>query len=834
MWILRYRYDTEDGNWCSISCCLKQGPIYDIGRSTKSPLHIKNDKSISRKHIQLKVNKENELNVLNTGKLTTLNAEVLMVDQSLNFHPKGQLRLELGIKPIIATIEWQDQVWKVSHDLLYNSMFKRQEFNSYGISVTTTMSTRTNLQIIKQNQDTYSNCLFSLVKGIDIVRESFLSDFQSHLYMTPTDYDGIWKNLLQKHMVFPDFTTCVSIFQNISIIVASKSIYNLFKYTIEVAGGELLYCENIEKFEQFIQEAAHSKDVIILKHITEANLTNDKNSNIDISEDARKLEKLKAAAESLGYKLHDVNDLVDAVLKRDPRQLLEKIPTKISFRSEKGLEEPKRPLEIDELITPVPDKVSETAPFKGQLENSTARNSFEIMEQKIPVKRKRPNRSKVRPLDSLDFFAGGTIQAKNEGIQKNQEFGMTRVAEGNSEGFNDVDKDDVIDEENVEPPRKKPRRKPVKSLENLMMREKTQAEQHNKEIGKKPTGNECANKKPGPEDKKQKEPEAVPPYAMNEIAIILERPGQLEQSNNTASANGTRHIPVQADNCALPNETRIPPNTLLTHEGVHNHSTALVEAIQDTKSREVSRLKNTLIQIDKNELTENAINSLSNLAIVETKDLIRKNSERGRYISSDTCLWEGRKNFKKFIKVQPRRSQRETFDSDGNNIVKNSAFLITREYVPLKKFDPNEKEQIDDTFFLNHSANEGPIPAQPRRIDETSNLTDDEEGPVFNFKRTKSKDPSISPRKEQTLTNGDIEMKETSRSENRLFVTDEDDSQSLNITDNSIEAPERSISNPLRVNDKPSSGGNTPRLPRFTEASDDDDDEPRFRFRSRR
>ncbi|SSD61278.1 uncharacterized protein SCODWIG_03039 [Saccharomycodes ludwigii] len=133
--------------------------------------------------------------------------------------------------------------------------------------------------------------------------------------------------------------------------------------------------------------------------------------------------------------------------------------------------------------------------------------------------------------------------------------------------------------------------------------------------------------------------------------------------------------------------------------------------IDEVKSKEIDKItqSTTYATVDEAELTEEAITNFAAMAIVvaPAKNIMRKTTNSPAFKKQNHASPQKRKNFKKFVKVWPKKSDDEPPSNQAASIVKNKAYLITRNFIPLKNYDRNSRTHIpdsDDEFLENGNA----------------------------------------------------------------------------------------------------------------------------------
>ncbi|CUS21815.1 LAQU0S04e01442g1_1 [Lachancea quebecensis] len=790
MWILRYQYIDETGSEVRVSCCLKIGTQYVVGRSVKSPLQIKGDKSISRKHVQLEVEQNSMLKILNAGKLTKICGGNVKVDQVLEFGVDQNVTLEMGAGPVKGTITHESTVWKIPHDLAITENLKNH-LSLYNIQITNSLTSKTSIQIIKEHQSSYGNCLFALVKKIPIFFESFIGDFVSQFTDIHIDFDARWKQVTMKNTPFPKHQTKDAVFKGLNFVVINQKSFAIYKSIIDAGSGNLWLCDDISSLGAFIEQQIKSESVVILIHLVEEGhkIASEQKNSVYIQE----AKLLKSKARSLGLKIYDVNDVVDAVLKDNIQGLLDRVP------QEKALEE-NLVLESNVISRTLADKATDA---------SSLRN-----------KRKRANRQ-IRPLDSLAFFGGGSSLSQNaEKVHVPAEKQSVALQE-DLEGHTDSGEHQLS---------KKPRKELVvlytneKKLPNSSENPIYQGDQIDfKPSSERETPSEISKEnKPAYTEKLSKAPTGP---AEDGRAVL---PPSIQKHNLKGS-----HIPSS--------EANNNDNVDHTDHDVQavKRPRSLIRAFQEAKLHEVDRLKKNMADVGSEELTEEAINMLDNLASVEKVDLMRKPNETientNQRISTNP-QWAKRKNFKKFVKLWPSHSSRSSPDN-VSDAIRNKAYLITRDYVSLRPFDGARDNNVVDEF---DDAIEQHVTAEQPSLTTTSGSlaalgVEVENEPTFAFQSQRG--ATLQTNLPEREANSRWAQERGPERDQELFVVDEDDSQSqtMRFGNSNPEFASRleESDQKLQLNEQ----GTPKAAPPKTSApheSDDSDDEPQFRFQSRR
>ncbi|CEP60658.1 Xrs2p LALA0_S01e15984g [Lachancea lanzarotensis] len=793
MWVLRFECKGQDGTQFKCSCCLKQAIRYDIGRSTKSPLHIKNDKSISRSHLQLETDDKNFLNVINTGKLTKINGKHVKVGHTAKFSPTSKTTFELGAEPIVAILTYENALWKIPHDISMAESVK-QQLSLYGIDAAVTLSPNTTMQIVKQREGNYGNCLFALVSGIPVLRETIISDFLQQLDNIHTNFDERWRELVENNSLFPKYVPFPSIFQTLNFVVTSRKVFAIFKHIVDAGKGTLWMCDGVANLESFVKYQVRSDNVVILVHLNNVSssvLSRDESNGLDEIQEAK---SLKAGAKKIGLGVFDVNDLVNAVLNRDVTPLLRRISVQENTPDAAS-----------------PERVDSGSEQRGISVSQDTMNST--------LKKRKFNRQRVQPLNSLTFFGGGSSIASQEtkATGEQPQLGKTAVSEEQL----------MVEDAAVQPTPKKPRLDhDVKARELSVMPSESENAIPSKRAHNS-TEDEDGQSSAVSKRHTIESPTIPSSPSVTDVAELENRNDNIDDSINKESRMEKLAAPNYSFGSSRGDSAHAVDGITLRNS---TRPGSFVRAIQEAKSHEVDRIKEKMADVQGGELTEEALMQLDNLAIVESTDLLRSRNDVSRVTTTDAnAPWSGRKNFKKFVKIWPQRSSRSSSGS-VNDAIRNKAYMITRDYVPMQQFDPRRVSPPVEDMVLDprQSNTEEPI-ASENGIDFGVQVEDDEQVFEFTSQRPSTHAAHTTPEKFQ------------SENQQELFIIDEDDSQQQ-ATENLFsdkDAVGPGFASVPNTHSKPISYPENSRRQRSGGVdsegdSDDSDDEPKFRFRSRK
>ncbi|QLQ80747.1 hypothetical protein HG537_0E01000 [Torulaspora globosa] len=774
MWILRYKYDLDDGTIRNVSCCLQSDQTYTIGRSSKSVLNIKNDKSISRNHISVTWSKDNgRITVRNQGKLTAAGGKYLKVDEEMKFQESlfrdKSIVIELGTKPIIVDITWKDAIWDIPQSF---SKFT-DELSRFGIEAQIGQANvRSTAVVVTENEA--QRCLFGLVYHIPLKTTQFLCSVNDVLSSSDAAFDESWNKLDrdERMIVAPGGHTLKPDFSGLKfyMIEQNEQVTRYIQKAITRGRGELVCVRTSEELLGLLKSEDSTENIVVVQS-----------------------PEFKPA--QAGITAFTLDDIVNKVQNNATAKLLGGVP---NFS----------------LAAPISESSPAAEGSSGSklAEISQARQTAEEAKQDVekpPAKKRRLNRRAVKPLDSLMFFAGGD-SFKSEALSDTS-----------------IPPSDALEKKAPSPTDELTQAEPEQSLGTTSSLENKEQptfveksyDNHNS-AAREPTQPITSNVK-SPIPVESHDEQAGAHEKIEESKISQEQDRRTQDDEYARKKQPTRQRTLR-DASSGENDPRraVTPNE------------DLVEVINDVKNREVKRLNSTLIQVSTDELTEDAINQLGNLAIIRpNKSLIRERGRNnGEQAADHDMPWHGRKNFKNFFKIQPKYKEdhhSDKYREGSSDFIRRSAFPLIKEYVPLK---PYSKDQLNRTEDF-------PAIAKERSVSGTDlDRATDHSPEQVSFTHT---------------SNGPTPVQE-------LFVVDEDDLQNSHPTvpeeqtihDEEFETadvlPSRQDSGFMHTRKRKTTDTRSPA--RFSgignndtgddnddddDDDDDDADEPKFKFRRR-
>ncbi|KAL3235079.1 hypothetical protein RNJ44_02867 [Nakaseomyces bracarensis] len=787
MWIIRYCYEEEDGQIQNVSCCMKKNTVYTIGRSSKNSLSIKNDKSISRLHISLEwKDDENVILITNQGKLSKIGDKYIQQSETIKFETsERQTEISLGTVPIYVKLEYSNETFDIPNSLM---QFK-ESLESIGINCKVDMSSEDITKLITVGSYDYRE-LFASVKNIRVYSSGILTEICNKLINAHSNFDDIWQKIEK---------------QNYRKIEITSSITELSNYNSDIF---FILFNLPSSINMYLKPVIHQISLEIHENVSSTDdinrfLTSSKESEIPIVINQGNLNTSKLSRNVICIEVHDIFDsLKDGVLYREV--LKQKT---LNCRS---VDESDNDLSKT-LVTPQKRNASES------INNSVNEGT---------IKRKRVRRQKVQPLNSLSFFAGGGVtdttdekdfKDKNDENKKKDSSNRIDAIQNNSTLENETTPIPTANEAEY-----------TNNKTELSQPSGTNSFDDTSNIGQ----NKNVEEIPAPNSFDSEATETRIPAENNDnISKTPRRDNGLQNTKQDKTKDNS--ITNEGSTNTESHETENDEPASLKSEMLHaNHDTNnrtksdIVKLVQDTKLNEVKRLHSDMVQIDDEELTDDAINKLGNLSIIEpSSSILRKTSNDTQ--KSNNCKWKGRKNFKKFVKLEPKYKNHETNTASRNEFIRNSASLITRDFVETTNtYRKDSILQNDDLIpEMNNSID--------KNIEEIAISDEDDDEQSFSFTRYSDR------------TNDRTNKVLNERREPQLFVVDDEfeDSQEPNtMKANTNELEEKDTTNePKAVGEPAIATRKSPRKRRlfnFNENnnsdSDDDDDKPRFKFSRQR
>lgn len=735
MWTLKYQYELEDGSVHCVSCCLRRNETYSIGRSSKNLLNVKNDKSISRQHVSLSWDgNERQLVLVNQGKMTMTGGKYMKIGESVNFNASqgGVINVELGTKPLTVELQWVKFFWDIPPSCSEFAL----SLEELGVEVLLGVADeRSNLMILDPTLDyDEDRCLYGLIKGVPLMNQKLLTEFCAAVSGSETDFETLWSKMMVNHDLhaLPEHVSGKGelIFEGLEFFLLCPTIATVNKYmekAIEAAGGKISRADNMQELQNVIQLRQSTSNIVVL------------NTSF-----------IKVDLASPVHKTYSVKDVIEAVLHGDISKLMNGVS--------KSRDSSKRTVE------PTTTETIE----KPNIENSS-------------TKRRRLNRPKVKPLDSLSFFAGGeTLREQPTPVEVAAGLTSRNIPEETSKK-GEIDTSKVVYANNTD----EVASKSLGNLESVPSKLSKSQTLLNKVLSNQSTEGHS-------------EDALIPTTVPVEPNKLMKTPrnralGQ-ENESRVVPATGSQSKAQIKRTPTLSNYNSSEPRKK------SSSSDDMIQVIQDAKNREVKRLSSTIVQVDQEELTDQAIQKLGDLALVDQNDslLRQKNGEPTSDSHESHPEWNHRKNFKKFVKIWPqyRRQEDQTAREGSSDTIRNRAFLLTRQYVPMRKYIPGSDRQLHEDLYDFPEHNTVTHESRGQRFDGEEQ---------FSFSR---------PSKENGGDNS-----------NKLFVVDEDDeSQNEVIPEAPVPRSSATTSETVRIQHRPEAAIQ----------EEDSDDEPTFTFKRKK
>ncbi|EDO16066.1 hypothetical protein Kpol_1016p5 [Vanderwaltozyma polyspora DSM 70294] len=692
MWVLRYQYSLDDGSVEKISCCIRNEETYYLGRSSKNQLSVRNDKSISRQQISIQWDRDKDcIMVKNLGKVTMVEERYLSDGETLSFQSKNDLvTMKIGTTPIVVNLSWEVKrcnYMKTDMDMVHL-------LQSYGFQPTTIENSHS-LDMIIQNDvttisDKYLKC-YSMIHDTILINSKTLRDILTNNIIMTKKFDSYWVKLNSHESNIQNHT--------INVTKLAKSLKGMHMFLLDPESY------NCEYFEKFLEEIGCIPRKFLNINDLETYLETQFKGGEFLLLSSAKLENQSRLERFISIPLESFLDKL-LFLDLDFGQSINR-----SKEESKNVIEPV----LKEVGV---EQTTEAVPIS---------KNVEIYEPQ--PKKRRLNRSRVKPLDSLNFFAGGvtSIGASQLPLPVEEANNITRKKDKEvikSQGKGEINIETEMDESgngellSTASEFKKPKSDVQHKLEKRMQ----VAIDRSPEKIKKPKLEE-------------------------NISIQQLLSNKVKSTSDTSSVLIETQIAKESNTKAI-EYGKVRQKTLTDYkhtsdERIERPSVDLVHAIQDIKERETLRVKTSIVEIKENELTEEAINKFSDLTVVDINTRLFKDKSldinKPANSNQNNMDWSGKKNFKKFVKMVPKykRSQGNGQHADScSTFIRNSAMLITRNFVPMKQYSKldNNSNSNEMTDFSNIEVNKKPV----EKNREAYSSDDSVDEPSFTFTRNSS------------------------------------------------------------------------------------------------
>ncbi|CAG99134.1 Xrs2p [Kluyveromyces lactis] len=833
MWIVSFIFDDEAEKSHKVCKALQYGVEYSIGRSAKCTFRIQTDKSISRVHLLIKFD-GSDLIITNKGKLTKFNEEIIPLDETIVVHNQNTV-INIGGMPIDVNVRYFYEEWKIPHRLELNET--KSLVSDFGVKLSESFSKKTTTQICSDSSS-YSGCLFALLKGVPVVSIEFLNQMGKLLQQgNYLDFQSMYQGLLNRHKLFPSYRYVPNVLSNMTLIVFEQKMYDTLRYTIEVGGGDAKLLANSSELDKFLS-TNHEPAVVLGSSISQK-------MN---SESTKLLEEFdKSIAETSlrhGVKLLNINQFVNILLENKINGLKKRDVVDLTSPS------PVQQKKIQSAKASVNGKKTKSKPNiqsldslnffgGGNLEVTQNEEKHEPVishtsESKVKVKEESKAFVPYNDNQDLDTSANGNTKTLPSYITNKSSLGGMSTEPAN-QPHTSTKKDDRTELQKVR--RKRPR---VQQLDNLMMRSSSQQatqiepDDRNDKLKLRRIGDTASNV-----NAEGVLPSNSPSNAENMIkniktpdisnknptlsAISLLEPGGAEHvsAKKNLISDGGKSIDAQSSNRIEQNMGNMTELDSRPHSVARletdlqvRSSTNIITAIAETKQKEVKRLQEGIIEVDQSELTESALIDFKDAAKINTIQ-IKPRVLASIPISNGNTKWLGRKNFKKFKKNWPSYLRRTTEGLCSDN----TSNQIGREYITMRKYDSRkakkhiaeEMDEIDIFPCRSHSNSVGVMDIAIANTEHDSGF------------RFSNREYSIPTRSLFVADDDDDEENETSNN-SALAIYGQNNEQHYEGVG---PAAAVSIRSPATVSTASS-------VAKLGDTDDEEDDTPRFNFRSRR
>lgn len=717
MWIIEYQYKAHDGSTVRIAKAMKDSQPVTIGRSDQNTLHIKNDRSISRKHIQFEWIRSNKMfTVNNFGKVTIYQDKYLKVGEIISFNVADiqfPLILQLGTTSIQVSIK------KISLNIITSNesrlKLNSDQFKLYDIGIDTILDfhyeSSTRSFMIQDETISSLTKLCALIVKIPLVSKEFIFELLNELEKGLADFNTLLAHLLKRTRIFQK--NPIDSIRDITIIYLNeehnhkKELLDKLIECVKEFQGSIKVFEDNEKFESYLQLRNSLKNIIILKHPQRiinnkilAILGNTSEAKIYTADEFINELKIRTFEElciknlelnhdikshSVDYRVNDEYNSIEIVQDEANNNLAAKKYTR-------SLEEPTEP-------------------------------------SPIPVKKKRLTRRKIQALNPLDFFAGGSQssqitkltnhKSKNEEKSKSIK-NNTQTSEITKDKFSQAINNPISakDEDEI---REANRSESIKNIINDISDTNSESKLTDK---KSPTKIETYDQDTNSNEKITKESSlnnnllrrnfveqsadieemsdriitspinySFKNTVLNNMSEITNNLGVLKNQPKKRKLLGTKDLKEKENEEKEDVQKKIKVKD--GQESISKPNITLVKTIQSAKTKEITKYRNNLVQIEPDELTEEAINKFSNMALIEANSNLVKAGKLPKEMRLEKGDYAGRKNFKKFVKRWPCGSL------NGDDSLTNSVHMLIRQFVETRPYS------IVDRYLQKDSSNVG-------------------------------------------------------------------------------------------------------------------------------